>query len=496
MTKEKDSLKQLGSEYLEEALDLFYQNRLTEAELSASRAKVIFGDIGCNDEFARCLNVLGVIYGNMGNDELEINCYLEGLAIALEHNLYNRAASFYNNIGSKYQTLGANEQALEFFNKAKDALEGHEDYEDESYVGFALILNMNLCDMCAKAGATDLALEYLEKAKKVEDHPANKNFMFTFRSFEACFYWSIGMYEEAKALKDELISIAVSDMFSSDYLENMLDVCKLLRQMNDYDSWRTILEKVDASISADDGLYIKIASTELWMEYYKTLGEMEKYHELCVKFVELTIKKRASDNRAKAIAIDNKVNLRDAEMQRLKATEVSMYDTLTGVGNRNKLHADCIPIIEHSAKTKSLVGIGILDIDYFKECNDTYGHIEGDACLKAVAEVIAHVVGNRGNVYRFGGDEYVVLLDKITVDDISQIGAQIKKEIADLQIPNIKSPVSDCVTISQGYTVAIAEEGDEIDYLIDLADQVLYQVKRYGRNGYKYMRYEDILAME
>ena len=131
------------------------------------------------------------------------------------------------------------------------------------------------------------------------------------------------------------------------------------------------------------------------------------------------------------------------------------------------------------------VCIGIFDIDYFKEKNDTYGHISGDECLRQVSSVIKKCVGGYGSTYRFGGDEFVVIIRKNEYNIIQNIASRIRNEMVKLAIPNLNSKVSDIVTLSAGFKCGTVGEGNTVNELLDGADKCLYTVKRSGKDGYK-----------
>ena len=195
-----------------------------------------------------------------------------------------------------------------------------------------------------------------------------------------------------------------------------------------------------------------------------------------------------------AESIDLQLEMRRAAKQKKHTDSIVYLDPLTGIGNRNRMLEDSKKYIAESIKTVTPITIGLIDIDFFKECNDTYGHIVGDKCLKKVAEIIKEAVGKLGNVYRYGGDEFLLLLPKIEGEPVEEIGKKIKEMMEAEAIPNVKSAVSPYVTVSQGYTSACAEEGDNIDTLVNLADRVLYSVKRRGRNDYKFADIDEVLA--
>ena len=125
----------------------------------------------------------------------------------------------------------------------------------------------------------------------------------------------------------------------------------------------------------------------------------------------------------------------------------------------------------------------MIDIDYFKQYNDYYGHVQGDNGIKALAEILAESVRKKDLVIRYGGGEMLVILQETTADCAKDMAERVRKNLADKHISHEKSKVSDRLTVSMGiYTVYY--NGEDIFELIEKADELLYQAKRKGRDCY------------
>ena len=125
----------------------------------------------------------------------------------------------------------------------------------------------------------------------------------------------------------------------------------------------------------------------------------------------------------------------------------------------------------------------MIDIDYFKQYNDYYGHVQGDNGIKALAEILAESVRKKDLVIRYGGEEMLVILQETTADCAKDMAERVRKNLADKHISHEKSKVSDRLTVSMEiYTVYY--NGEDIFELIEKADELLYQAKRKGRDCY------------
>ena len=163
--------------------------------------------------------------------------------------------------------------------------------------------------------------------------------------------------------------------------------------------------------------------------------------------------------------------------------ELSFQDGLTRVANRRMF--DSIIQVEwtNARRNSQPLSLIMLDIDYFKQYNDHYGHIQGDDCLKQVAEILSSA-GTRANDFfaRFGGEEFVLVLPQTDSDAAKKIAERCRKLIFKAQIPHAKSLIGPVLTISVGVgTVIPGYQDDSVDF-INSVDQRLYQAKQLGRN--------------
>jgi diguanylate cyclase (GGDEF)-like protein/PAS domain S-box-containing protein len=162
---------------------------------------------------------------------------------------------------------------------------------------------------------------------------------------------------------------------------------------------------------------------------------------------------------------------------------LSFQDSLTSVANRRMF--DSIIEIEwaNARRNNQPLSLILLDIDYFKQYNDQYGHVQGDACLKEVAKVLSQVATRpRDFLARFGGEEFVLILPETEEASAKTVAERCRHLILKAQIPHAKSLVSESLTLSMGVATIIPTHHDEPVSFIDLADRRLYQAKLKGRN--------------
>ena len=163
--------------------------------------------------------------------------------------------------------------------------------------------------------------------------------------------------------------------------------------------------------------------------------------------------------------------------------KLSSLDGLTEIYNRRAFD-DFMHTEWSFARThRTSISLLLLDIDYFKKFNDTYGHIEGDECLKTVALTLEQFFHEKGHIAaRYGGEEFAVVLPNTESVKAFQLAEEFRNKIQALQIDHIKSKVSEFVTISIGLSsLSPTPETDMMD-ILNFADRALYKAKQNGRN--------------
>ena len=190
---------------------------------------------------------------------------------------------------------------------------------------------------------------------------------------------------------------------------------------------------------------------------------------------------RITDRTAKGLHEDN-----------LDLTDKVHFDSLTGIYNRRFMEERLKQIIKTMLRSGGELSVLMMDIDYFKKYNDTYGHSEGDICLKAIAEAIsASLLRADDFAARYGGEEFAVILPNTDESGARVIAEKIIENIRAKNIPHEKNEAADCVTISIGITTSIVKRGQTGSDYIKRADEALYLSKDNGRNQYSILDFND-----
>lgn len=221
------------------------------------------------------------------------------------------------------------------------------------------------------------------------------------------------------------------------------------------------------------------------------------YGLMAASFILLALLTHNGVLHARLIAAHEHERKLAAELQRLSAT-----DPLTGVANRRAFEQALDSEWRRTLRYKTPLSLLMIDVDYFKRFNDTYGHVAGDECLRRVAEVVASNARRAGDVAaRYGGEEFAILLPHTETVEARRLAARVCEGVRQLGAPHAASAAANHVTVSIGVAGAVAAMRFEPEAgaqrandnrppiapppaatLVARADQALYAAKAAGRN--------------
>jgi two-component system cell cycle response regulator len=162
--------------------------------------------------------------------------------------------------------------------------------------------------------------------------------------------------------------------------------------------------------------------------------------------------------------------------------ETARTDALTRVGNRLRLHEDLARLEGQAERYGYSYAMAMCDLDHFKAYNDALGHLEGDSALRAVAAILARECRTSDGVYRYGGEEFAIIMSEQPLQPAGTALERIRQAVQAADIPHPASPTASFLSISVG--VAERQPGDARDGrdVLQRADTALYRAKQQGRN--------------
>ncbi len=171
----------------------------------------------------------------------------------------------------------------------------------------------------------------------------------------------------------------------------------------------------------------------------------------------------------------------ELELLNRKLFAQTRIDPLTQLGSRRKLAEDLELVSARVERYAEQYCVVMCDVDYFKRFNDTYGHLAGDEVLRSVARALANGCRGGDQVYRYGGEEFLLLLPSQSLEGGHRSAERLRAAVEALNIPHAASP-SKHVTVSMGVALLGAGEAKSPAAWVEQADAALYRAKEAGRN--------------
>lgn len=439
---------------------------------------------------ARAQNLLAISMANKGNFSVALDYYLAGIKNCRDHNVTTIICSIHINLGFLYLQNNVYREAQRCFEEAYEIHEQSPDKEMQMARLAMIYTNLAVCYMLRDD--LDKTGEYIAKIEsECEPYFNNMDHVYV-DCLKARYYHRVG----ENALRDACITdvdVRIDDepMPLMDLYDDLESLCMLLLEIRRFDSFMKIIEKVEKVVEQSEIMDIERRLLSLKIEYYRIIGDEKGYIEATGWFYELV---RAMDKESKSM-ISNmlyvRTSLERANESRKKIeavnailTQRSETDAMTGLANRYRLTDQFDKILEECRSGNKLLSVEILDVDYFKEYNDNYGHQAGDECIKAIASLLRKMEAEDENVFcaRYGGDEFIVIYSGVEADEVRRRAKKLQQDVIDLQIRHAFSKAYPYVTISQGICQDTPIPGNKNWDFLHAADEMLYNVKRKTRN--------------
>ena len=431
---------------------------------------------------ANAYNSMGNIADFQGDISLAIDCYLKGLSVAIEHDIAKLEYTLRTGISNVYIGLGSYEHAVAMLSDC-------ERLQESVPLGPVLVATANLINCYIHLGETEKAEQKLAFLRKIsKDSPSSLNTLLLY-TLEAQLYHAVGNRAALDASIAALVDLELDDIDVFDAFNELILHAQLLLEIGKIDEFNRLLKRLEEQVDSPN---IEQKLLDLQMMYYRKIGDNDSLAQKAVRFYEVSQQCGQERNKIVNHNIVTRMRLeeearkrREIEKSNLLLKQKSERDALTGMNNRYKLNEIAELAFYRAQHGGTPLTIEILDIDCYKEYNDNYGHQAGDECLIRIADAIRSLEEYGGvHTARYGGDEFVVIYEGFSLNDIERMAQLLQNKIYELNMEHRFSTVSDRVSISQGLFHHVPTDGNKIWDFLYCADMVLYGVKKNGKNHF------------
>lgn len=436
---------------------------------------------------AKSYNMLGINADNQGNISAAIDYYLTSIKYSRDNGLVYEAGLVNSNIGQIYRQLGDYKSAILYLEKALIYL----NKDKSSSLGNKLITKTSIATCYLQMGELETAYNWFYRIeRRRKQYIGAFPYPLVIYCFEVQFYNQMGEYEKRDELLNKLILLLLEIPSLLDIYDEVFLLCELLMESKRYEDLWMVLERIEKLTKQAGITNMQLRVLRYKLRYYKIQQNEQEYRLACTDYVvlseQLEEENRTNSKRAIELRIDleyvkEKQTLMQEENKLL--LEKSERDPLTKLPNREKLNEYTEVAFENAYLNGTNLGVEIFDIDFFKQYNDTYGHQAGDKCLKKIAGLLHSLMEQGIFCARYGGDEFIIIYENRTDDEILAIAGQLRHQVMELNISHMNSTVSPVVTISQGIRNSVPKDGNKIWDYYYIADMSMYHVKRTTKNN-------------
>ncbi len=447
-------------------------------------------------------NMLGIVSLNRGNAPFALDYFIKAISICEDYSLPDIEWMIHMNLGSLYLNIEEYQKSISHTEIAYRYILDHKSLDGftESYTAILLgmgraYMNLDREDRCLeieKKLRTD-CLPYLMEMDRIVIYCYFARVHQAIGEEEARDYWIEMVNKHAST------SMPILDVFDDfyDYLHMLLKIEKY----DDFFKAYTVLDDLTKHTSIKN-LERKLLTLKI--RYYRRVGQIEEYKIASVLYFELS----EFMERENRLMVSNMIVMRNSYMEltqiNKKVEEKNTFlqkrsetDPLTGMYNRLKLNEYSEEAFEKALINRSSIAVEILDIDFFKQYNDNYGHQEGDNCIKFIASTLIDMAKEDGIfIARYGGDEFVVIYEGLTKEMVEAKANELRDRIYQQKWEHNFSLTDNIVTISQGICYGIPERDASMFGYLQGADKMLYEVKQQSRNAIKICDATDLVELK
>lgn len=487
----------LGYALFSKAYAFYNLDEITKAFMTFEKAIIPLSESGQWNFVARSYCAMGIVCNNQGNAPMALDYYLKGLSVCEKHNVISYRATIDCNIGILYLWYHDLENAKYYFEKSLECVEKVKeeqgDYEPTYPYSTVAAMYFNKSNIELLLGNIDSAVENIQKAYDLEQKSPDEPLNLSIEMLKAKILYAMGKQNELDQCIQDIDrreSAYGSIVIAFDDLMNYASFLQLIG--HDKEFYHTV-EVMENAIKETDSVFMNRRLAQLKADFYKSRNQQEEFLREASRYYELSREMEAEletsyrESLSIRVSLENEKRTKETlknEAESFKSK--SEVDALTGLRNRYKISEISESSFASCLHNHQPLAVEILDVDYFKQYNDNYGHQKGDDVLIKVSAAI-HSLEKYPGVYtgRYGGDEFIILYVNHTCAEVLQCARELKDVVERMNITHEFSPIRDRVTMSQGVFYGTPDENHTFWDFLHTADQMLYDVKRAGRDDFR-----------
>lgn len=419
-------------------------------------------------------NLIGLIYNNLGQETIAIDYLLQAKAISTDLKLTHESAICCTNLGLVYGQMGVYDIAQDYL---AQALSYAADSTKQTY-NIPVLIQACRGILCCKNHEYEKALDAAQQIESLIKENSTLFYDVSVLNLNVRLYDVRRDDTELKETIANLLTLVSSDMDFLEMSESYFDICDYLMEKKMPQPLSDILSYIQLYCMKSPLIYLRYTYLKYQVAYSKQFCSVNDYQHLCSQMIQLHPRFQEEQNQAKLYSLEYVERLRQAKNDSELYREKSRIDQMTGLLNKYTIQFLVEEDLSKSSPSRQSALI-LVDLDHFKQINDTLGHLIGDSFICQTASVIQNYFKDDAICGRIGGDEFLVYISDVT--DRSFIILQT--EILRQEIYRQTSERNITITTQASIGIAFSSEYCyNYETLFSAADTALYRAKLEGRN--------------
>ena len=432
----------------------------------------------------RAYDLLGFSYEQQENFKMQLDAYKTAHGLIKKHRLGDIPyRTTLNNLASCYHHMGDCKMAIKV---QEDCLSLHKKISSDDYTR-TMMYSINLAEYYNDNGEPEKSLEVLKSVENLIDKTTYRPYIFDYYLKLAICSFNLKKPKDLAKYTEKALTYDEPGVCPHQIYDDLRKVSHFILECGKMDIADRIAEMMKDYAEKKPGVTEQLIAYRTIAVYYTKKGD-EKQALSCYEKLEVLHEKYRNELNRIQLSSHIGESGTEAEIQKLKrklskTEELAYLDPLSKLLNRSALLRVASDFIDAASKKKEKIGAIFIDIDFFKQCNDIYGHAKGDEIICDVAKACKKEETQVIRFARYGGDELFGITRGLSDEEVLQIAKRICERIRKADIPNVGNPNGKRVTLSVGVAnVPITGHVDTIIEIANYADKALYYAKNTGKN--------------
>lgn len=427
---------------------------------------------------AKSYRMLGTIYGYLGQEMLSKEHLLKALSISQGNGYEKEVISCYISLAFFHELLKDYEHALDYQEKALPLIRKLKEKEPELAGNMEIVCLAYRGLICAGMGQFEIGEEFLLQVENLVESTCEKEYPVPVLDLSVRISCENGDKEKFKKCLKQLLERPILDEGFFETLEHYFGICTFFLEKDMPKELRALLDYIKSYYDVIPLAYLKYDIHNYELLYAKNYGDEETQWQASQNLLTIMPEYEAEQQRAKLYSFDYIEFMHEERDLSAKMEQKSKLDPMTGLFNKFTIE---FLVDEYFSQMddEGAAALLIVDMDHFKQINDTLGHLAGDAILTDTAAVIRRFFKGDALCGRVGGDEFMVFVKDVM--DVSSL--LLQAEFLRQEIAKTTSERNITIAIQASVGIAVSTAGFR-DYasIFAAADEALYRAKKEGRN--------------